>query len=175
MSLNPITRGRAKPTSGRGETLVWYLTRLSAVLLFVLALSHFAITHFIFDPADQTADWIAQNRWSTMFWRTFDWLMLMTVLLHSALGMRTVLSDIVSGPRARMLVLSALYILSIAGNETTTKLIGTMVHQLHRNPDQKALLLANPKLARTRRRLCQRTRRHLLDFLTPVRRAAFSH
>ena len=45
-------------------------------------------------------------------------------------------------------MLGYLYILSIAGNETTTKLIGTMVHQLHRNPDQKALLLADPTLAR---------------------------
>ena len=114
MSLNPITRGRAKPTSGRGETLVWYLTRLSAVLLFVLALSHFAITHFIFDPADQTADWIAQNRWSTMFWRTFDWLMLMTVLLHSFLGMRTVLSDVIRSPRGRLFAQGALTILGVA-------------------------------------------------------------
>lgn len=45
-------------------------------------------------------------------------------------------------------MLGYLYILSIAGNETTTKLIGTMVHQLHRNPDQKEMLRADPKLAR---------------------------
>ena len=114
MSLNPITRGRAKPAGGRGETLVWYLTRLSAVLLFVLALSHFAITHFIFDPSEQTAEWIAQNRWSSMFWRTFDWLMLMTVLLHSFLGMRTVLSDVVSGRRARLFAQGGLTILGVA-------------------------------------------------------------
>jgi len=30
-------------------------------------------------------------------------------------------------------------ILSIAGNETTTKLIGNMVYQLHRHPEQRAL------------------------------------
>lgn len=113
MALNPITRARSKPTSGRGETLVWYLTRVSAVALFVLALSHFSITHFIFDPSEQTAEWIAANRWSSLFWRSFDWLMLMMVLLHSALGMRTVLSDVVRPPRARMIVLTGLYILSI--------------------------------------------------------------
>jgi cytochrome P450 len=45
-------------------------------------------------------------------------------------------------------MLGYLYILSIAGNETTTKLIGTMTTQLHHNPDQKALLLADPSLAR---------------------------
>jgi len=38
-------------------------------------------------------------------------------------------------------VLGYLYILSIAGNETTTKLIGNITYQLHRHPDQRALLL----------------------------------
>lgn len=37
-------------------------------------------------------------------------------------------------------VLGYIFILSIAGNETTTKLIGNMVFQLHRHPDQLALL-----------------------------------
>ena len=37
-------------------------------------------------------------------------------------------------------VLGYIYILSIAGNETTTKLIGNIVYQLHRHPGQLALL-----------------------------------
>lgn len=43
-------------------------------------------------------------------------------------------------------LLGYMYLLSIAGNETTTKLIGNMVFQLHRHPDQRALLHANPGL-----------------------------
>ncbi|ARS28485.1 cytochrome P450 [Sphingomonas sp. KC8] len=43
-------------------------------------------------------------------------------------------------------VLGYIFILSIAGNETTTKLIGNMVFQLHRHPDQLALLRADPAL-----------------------------
>ena len=39
-----------------------------------------------------------------------------------------------------------IYILSIAGNETTTKLIGNMCYQLHSHPDQAALLRDNPAL-----------------------------
>ncbi|QZP09171.1 cytochrome P450 [Caenibius sp. WL] len=39
-----------------------------------------------------------------------------------------------------------IYILSIAGNETTTKLIGNICYQLHRHPDQAALLRADPTL-----------------------------
>ena len=110
MAISPITRGRAKPTGNRVEILAWYAMRISGAALFVLALSHFSITHFIFDPADQDAQWIAQNRWSEMFWRSFDWLMLMSVLIHSFLGMRTVIGDHVRAPRARTVTLSALYL-----------------------------------------------------------------
>jgi cytochrome P450 len=43
-------------------------------------------------------------------------------------------------------VLGYIYILSIAGNETTTKLIGNMVYQLHKHPDQRKLLLDDMSL-----------------------------
>jgi succinate dehydrogenase / fumarate reductase membrane anchor subunit len=112
-TLNPITRGRARPQGNRVELWAWYAMRITGVALFVLALSHFSITHFIYDPSEQTAEWIAENRWSELFWRSFDWLMLMAVLVHSSLGMRTVLSDMIRAPRARMITLGALYILSV--------------------------------------------------------------
>lgn len=38
------------------------------------------------------------------------------------------------------------FILIIAGNETTTKLIGNMAFQLHRHPDQRRLLATDPSL-----------------------------
>ena len=112
MAISPITRGRTKPTGNRTETIAWYLMRVTGVALFVLALSHFSITHFIFDPTHQTAEWIATNRWSELFWRTFDWLMLVCVIVHSSLGMRTVLQDLIRPARARLVTLSALYLLS---------------------------------------------------------------
>jgi cytochrome P450 len=43
-------------------------------------------------------------------------------------------------------VLGYIYILSIAGNETTTKLIGNICYQLHRHPDQMAMLLGDMSL-----------------------------
>ena len=36
------------------ELAAWYLMRCTGVMLFVLALSHFSILHFIWDPAEQT-------------------------------------------------------------------------------------------------------------------------
>ena len=112
-AISPITRGRSRPTGNRVETIAWYAMRVTGVALFVLALSHFSITHFIFDPSEQNAEWIAQNRWSEMFWRSFDWLMLMAVLIHSFLGMRTVIGDAIRAPRARTVTLSALYITGV--------------------------------------------------------------
>jgi len=43
-------------------------------------------------------------------------------------------------------VVGYIYILSIAGNETTTKLIGNICYQLHKHPEQAALLRDDPSL-----------------------------
>ena len=110
--ISPVTRGRRKPQGSGRETTIWYLVRLTGVALFVLALSHFIIQHFIFDPSEQTAEWIATHRWNQLIWRAVDWALLTAVLIHSALGMRTVILDYVHGPRVRILTLSALYLLT---------------------------------------------------------------
>ena len=44
-------------------------------------------------------------------------------------------------------LLGYLYLLSIAGNETTTKLIGNIACQLHRHPEERRLVLDERKLA----------------------------
>jgi len=43
-------------------------------------------------------------------------------------------------------LLGYVYILSIAGNETTTKLIGNIVYQLHRHPEQLRDVIADSSL-----------------------------
>jgi succinate dehydrogenase / fumarate reductase, membrane anchor subunit len=102
--------------------LVWYLMRITGVALFVLALAHFSILHFIWDPAEQTSEFIANERWNQIFWRGFDWLLLMTVLFHGFLGMRTVIVDYVRRPGPRAVLLVGLYILGFE-----LLLIGTQV------------------------------------------------
>ncbi len=78
--------GRARPQQSGFELAVWYLMRLSGLALFVLALGHFSITHFIFDPATQTAQWIIDDRWGSVLWRTVDWLLLTMVVFHCLHG-----------------------------------------------------------------------------------------
>jgi succinate dehydrogenase / fumarate reductase membrane anchor subunit len=105
--------GRTKPVGGGFELAVWYLMRLSGLGLFVLVLSHYLILHVLYDPAEQDASWIADIRWSSTFWRAFDWLMLMLVLFHAFMGMRVVISDYTGG-RVRAFWLTLLYLLAFA-------------------------------------------------------------
>jgi succinate dehydrogenase / fumarate reductase, membrane anchor subunit len=109
ISIDPRSGGRARPRGSGLELALWYAMRVSGVLLFVLALAHFTIIHFVFDVSVQSADWIASARWNQLLWRAFDWTLLSTVLFHSFMGTRTVLADYLSG-RARLLALSALYV-----------------------------------------------------------------
>ena len=113
IAVSPVSRGRMRPKGSRRELFAWYVMRVTGVALFVLALAHFSILHFIWDPAEQTAEFIATQRWNEIFWRGFDWLLLMTVLFHGFLGMRTVVQDYVRGPRKREFLLLLLYTLAI--------------------------------------------------------------
>lgn len=103
MSARYGRSGRVKPQGDRFETVVWYGMRLSGLALFVLVLTHYLILHVLYDPADQTASWIAEVRWSSTFWRVFDWSMLMLVLFHAFMGMRVVIGDLVGGRPAAVL------------------------------------------------------------------------
>jgi succinate dehydrogenase / fumarate reductase membrane anchor subunit len=108
-----VTRsGRARPQGGGFELAVWYLMRLTGLGLFVLALAHFMITHVIFDSAIQTAEWVIRERWSSIAWRTLDWLMLSLVLFHAFLGVRVVVQDYTSGS-TRVILTMGLYLLAL--------------------------------------------------------------
>ncbi len=126
-NVSPRSSGRVRPQGGSGlELAIWYLMRLTGVALFVLALVHFSILHFIFDPAEQTAEFIVNQRWNQLVWRVFDWLLLMTVLFHGFLGMRTVFIDYIKPPRARLISLSLLYIVAVALFVAGTSVILTL-------------------------------------------------
>jgi succinate dehydrogenase / fumarate reductase membrane anchor subunit len=104
--------GRAKPSGAdRVELAAWYLMRLTGLGLFVLALSHFLITHVLFDPANQTAEWIATHRWANDLWRYVDGTLLVLVVFHSFVGVRTVMQDYIGG-RLRTVLL---VVLAVAG------------------------------------------------------------
>jgi succinate dehydrogenase / fumarate reductase membrane anchor subunit len=98
-----------RPRGSRREVVIWYTMRISGLMLFVLALAHFSILHFIYDPANQTAAFIADQRWNNIFWRVFDWLLLLSVLVHAFLGVRTAVIDYIHGHASREFTLLLLY------------------------------------------------------------------
>ena len=100
---------RVRPSSGGWELAIWYLMRLTGLGLFVTALAHFIIVHFLYDPKDQTAQWILDERWGSIAWRTADWLMLTFVVFHAFMGMRTVVQDYTKGG-VRTVLTMALYL-----------------------------------------------------------------
>jgi succinate dehydrogenase / fumarate reductase membrane anchor subunit len=127
VEVSPVSRARRRPIKGsRKELFVWYLMRVTGVALFVLALAHFSILHFIWDPAEQTADFIANERWNQIFWRGFDWLLLMTVLFHGFLGMRTVVLDYIHREGLKIATLIVLYITAILLFAIGTQVILTL-------------------------------------------------
>ena len=104
--------GRPRPQSGGFELAAWYYMRISGVGLFVMALIHYSVMHFVFDPAQQNAQWIFDTRWNSVLLRSFDWLFLLLVLSHAFLGIRTITMDYLRGGR-RTLALMALYLLGM--------------------------------------------------------------
>ena len=121
MSGVRVTRsGRAKPQGSGWELAIWYLMRLTGLGLFVTALAHYMITHFISDPAIQNADWVAA-RWGNLAWRTTDWLMLTFVVFHAFMGVRIVIHDYTTGGLRTFLTM-VLYLLAFV-----IYALGTMV------------------------------------------------
>jgi succinate dehydrogenase membrane anchor subunit len=126
VTVSRVSRARMRPRGSRKELAIWYVMRVTAVALFVLALGHFSIMHFIWDPAAQNAQFIAEERWNQVFWRGFDWLLLATVLLHAFLGVRTVVLDYVRGPAWRTGTLWVLYVIGIVLFVLGTQVILTL-------------------------------------------------
>lgn len=104
--------GRVRPQGSGWELAIWYLMRLTGIGLFVTALAHYIIVHFVYDPAQQTARWITDERWGNIAWRTIDWLMLSFVIFHAFMGMRTVINDYTRGG-VRMALTMLLYIVAL--------------------------------------------------------------
>ena len=126
VTVSRVSRARVRPRGSRKELAIWYVMRVTAVALFVLALAHFSILHFVWDPASQTAQFIADERWNSIFWRGSDWLLLTTVLIHAFLGVRTVVLDYIHKPVLRTGTLWLLYVVGIVLFILGTQVIVTL-------------------------------------------------
>jgi succinate dehydrogenase / fumarate reductase, membrane anchor subunit len=87
---------------GGFELWSWLFMRLSGILLLFLAVGHVLIMH-VFDTGVQRVNFdFVVERWSSPFWRTWDWLMLTLALLHGINGVRVIVQDYVRSPGGRL-------------------------------------------------------------------------
>ena len=76
--------------------------RLSGILLLFLAVGHVLIMHVLDTGVDRVNFNFVAERWSSPFWRTWDWMMLALALLHGINGVRVIIQDYVRRPGWRL-------------------------------------------------------------------------
>ncbi|HEY3522498.1 MAG TPA: hypothetical protein VGK63_02245 [Candidatus Limnocylindrales bacterium] len=96
----------------RRGLFAWLLVRLTGLLLTVLVLGHFALTHILTDVADTGSAYVA-GRWASALVVGWDWLMLAAAVLHGAVGLRAVIGDY-GRPSFRRVLVPLLVLLSVA-------------------------------------------------------------
>jgi succinate dehydrogenase / fumarate reductase membrane anchor subunit len=96
----PVGAGRNRPVRGF-ELWAWLFMRISGLVLLFLAVGHVLIMHVLGDGVDRVDFAFIQLRWASLFWKTWDWLMLVLALLHGVNGLRMIVLDYVrrSGTR----------------------------------------------------------------------------
>jgi succinate dehydrogenase / fumarate reductase membrane anchor subunit len=87
----------------RSRTLDYVLLRVTGLLLSVLVLGHFAVTHVVTDVADDNSAFVARRLGSAL-WIAWDSAMLAAALAHGAAGVRIALGDYLGGRPARKLL-----------------------------------------------------------------------
>jgi succinate dehydrogenase / fumarate reductase, membrane anchor subunit len=97
----PPEEPRARPRSGF-ELWAWLFMRLSGILLLFLAVGHVLIMHALETGVDRVNFNFVAERWSSPFWRSWDWMMLSLSLLHGINGVRVIIQDYVRRPGWRL-------------------------------------------------------------------------
>ena len=87
-----VHRRRAAPIGSRLELWSWYYFRVSGVLLLLLAFGHLAIMHIV-NNVDAIDYHFVAERWRTVGWRVYDWLLLFLALTHGQNGLRIIIDD----------------------------------------------------------------------------------
>jgi succinate dehydrogenase / fumarate reductase, membrane anchor subunit len=105
VATRPDHAGRA-PVEGRPraslELWAWLFMRFSGILLLVLAVGHVLIMHVLETGVERVDFDFVVQRWSSPFWRTWDWMLLSLALLHGVIGMRTIILDYVKRRGSRL-------------------------------------------------------------------------
>jgi succinate dehydrogenase hydrophobic anchor subunit len=83
------------------------IIRATAVVLAVLVLGHFAVTHVVNDVAETGSSFVLR-RWSSALWLAWDWTMLAAALAHAGTGLWLLIDEAAPAARLRRLLHVAL-------------------------------------------------------------------
>jgi len=98
----------------------WLAVRLTGLILTILVLGHFALTHFVTDVAETDSSFVA-SRWSSPLFVAWDWTMLVAAVVHGAAGLWVAMGEYAAGRRRALLrrALVALSVVMIVGGTAT--------------------------------------------------------
>ena len=94
--------------TGNPEQMAWLFTRISALILLVMALFHLIYMHIALGM-DAVSFQLIAYRWQSPGWRLFDLVLLVFGWLHGANGMRVILDDYVHAPVVRIVARTLLF------------------------------------------------------------------
>jgi succinate dehydrogenase / fumarate reductase membrane anchor subunit len=108
MQAQPLARSH---NIGNLERIAWFFTRISAVVLLVMAVFHLLYMHIAMGM-DAVSFQLIAWRWQFPGWRLFDLCLLVFGWLHGANGMRIVIDDYVHSPVGRIVAHTLLFALT---------------------------------------------------------------
>ncbi|MEJ2737993.1 MAG: succinate dehydrogenase [Anaerolineae bacterium] len=97
--------------SGNLERMAWLFTRISAIVLLVMAVFHLLYMHLALGM-DAISFQLIAWRWQFPGWRLFDLCLLVFGWLHGANGIRIVIDDYVHSPAGRIVANALLSIVT---------------------------------------------------------------
>jgi succinate dehydrogenase / fumarate reductase membrane anchor subunit len=104
--------GRARPAEGNSvELFSWYFFRVSGLILIFMAIIHVVIMHVI-NTVDEIDHAFVVDRWSSPFWRVYDFILLALALLHGINGGRLSIDDYIRSPGWRMTAHTTLWVIA---------------------------------------------------------------
>jgi succinate dehydrogenase hydrophobic anchor subunit len=101
VAWEPVAPVAQQDAAASPRLLEYVLLRLTGLVLAVLVLGHFAVTHFVTDVAGDDSSFVAR-RLSSALWIAWDSAMLAAALAHGVAGVRIALLDYTGHIRRRL-------------------------------------------------------------------------
>jgi succinate dehydrogenase / fumarate reductase membrane anchor subunit len=101
---------RPRPASNF-ELYSWFFMRISALVLFLMAVFHLVYMHIVIG-LDQISFQVIAQRWQSPGWRLFDLFLLTFGWIHGSNGIRIILDDYIHPQGWKVLTKSILYVLT---------------------------------------------------------------